>query len=117
MQVVKLKKRYDTTKNVNLIHDKIVSDFPELKGKAIPEGFENPLLKIFGDGTFIEITVPDSFDIRNIDNIIVNYNPVPVVRKTKAELIDEFVDDKLATDERKKQLLKMILGESQNETK
>lgn len=90
-----MKKRYSTNKDVNLIHEKILFDYPELRGKKITEGYENPLLKISGDGTFIDITVPDSFDIRKIDDIINNFVPTPRQKpqKTKQEVLDEIVTE------------------------
>ena len=121
MRGVKMKKRYITTKNMNLIADKIILDFPALRGtptnEPFPNSFKNPKITLEGDGTFIDITVPDTFDITQIDNIINTFIPNPIIRKTKDELISEFVTNKTKTDARAIELLKMIIGEIPPETK
>jgi len=94
-----MKKRYTTTKNMGLIHDKILLDFPQLKGdiNTGPEGgFRDSKINVEGDGTYIEVVVPDTFNITGIDNIIQNFIPIPRPRpqKTIREIVQEIADER-----------------------
>lgn len=92
-------KTYSTTKDMGLIHEKILNDYPYLKGDLITtpelgEHYINPKTIVEGNGTLIKITIfDDKFSIRKIDDIIQNYNPQP---RTRKKLTDDEILTKMA---------------------